>query len=313
MIVYAPNYYNSFKCIADRCTHNCCIGWEIDIDIETYNYYKSVSGEFGKRLRSSIQADVNNPHFILDGKERCPFLNESNLCDIILQLGEDKLCNICTDHPRFRNYFDSRVEMGIGISCEEAARLVLTQKEKTTIVNITDEEAIERHSKEEEAFFNFRNDVFKTIQDRSISVDNRINRLITCYGVKIPQKSYSCWADVFIELEHMDCRWTDDIKNIKILDEFHNFNLKEYDTVFEQLIIYFLYRHMSDGLYDGRINERIAFSIIGYKIIKALAMVHLSKQSVLDVETIVDFARRYSSEIEYSEDNTNALIEIMAV
>ena len=47
-----PNFYNSFHCIADRCKDSCCIGWEIDIDEDTYDYYQQVDGEFGKRLRN---------------------------------------------------------------------------------------------------------------------------------------------------------------------------------------------------------------------------------------------------------------------
>ena len=35
MIESVPNYYDKFKCIADRCKHSCCIGWEIDIDDDT--------------------------------------------------------------------------------------------------------------------------------------------------------------------------------------------------------------------------------------------------------------------------------------
>ena len=34
-----PNYYKKFKCIADKCKHNCCIGWEIDIDNDTLEFY----------------------------------------------------------------------------------------------------------------------------------------------------------------------------------------------------------------------------------------------------------------------------------
>ena len=34
MKLFAPEYYKQFKCIADKCTHSCCIGWEIDIDEE---------------------------------------------------------------------------------------------------------------------------------------------------------------------------------------------------------------------------------------------------------------------------------------
>ena len=50
MKLYAPDYYTKFACIADKCQHSCCIGWEIDIDEETLSYYNSVSGDFGNRL-----------------------------------------------------------------------------------------------------------------------------------------------------------------------------------------------------------------------------------------------------------------------
>ena len=46
MKLYAPSYYKSFKCIADKCRHSCCIGWEIDIDDDTFEYYKTVCEEY---------------------------------------------------------------------------------------------------------------------------------------------------------------------------------------------------------------------------------------------------------------------------
>lgn len=50
MTVTVPSYYKDFKCIANKCRHSCCIGWEIDIDDETFDFYKSVKGDFGKNL-----------------------------------------------------------------------------------------------------------------------------------------------------------------------------------------------------------------------------------------------------------------------
>ncbi|MBP3686664.1 MAG: hypothetical protein J6J21_06505 [Clostridia bacterium] len=46
-----PAFYPEFSCLADRCRHNCCIGWEIDIDPETQNLYDQVDGPLGNRLR----------------------------------------------------------------------------------------------------------------------------------------------------------------------------------------------------------------------------------------------------------------------
>ena len=62
MKLYAPDYYNNFHCIAEKCQHNCCVGWEIDIDKDTFDYYKTVDGDFGKRIASNISA-LPEPHF----------------------------------------------------------------------------------------------------------------------------------------------------------------------------------------------------------------------------------------------------------
>ena len=55
MRIIAPDYYPRFRCIADRCRHSCCIGWEIDIDPDTREKYRHIPGEFGARLNASIE------------------------------------------------------------------------------------------------------------------------------------------------------------------------------------------------------------------------------------------------------------------
>lgn len=119
-----PDYYDRFRCIASRCTDNCCIGWEIGIDPAALADYQSQPGAFGDRLRAAIQPG-DPPSFALSEAGRCPFLNGENLCDIYLHLGEDHLCAICDQHPRFHNWFGAEKESGLGLSCEEAARLIL--------------------------------------------------------------------------------------------------------------------------------------------------------------------------------------------
>ena len=119
-----PSYYKDFRCIAGDCRHSCCIGWEIDVDPDKLQYYLTLPGPLGDRLRANISLE-GDPHFILDDRERCPFLNQNGLCDLILELGQDSLCGICRDHPRFRNELPGRVETGLGLCCEEAARLIL--------------------------------------------------------------------------------------------------------------------------------------------------------------------------------------------
>ena len=159
MKLYAPKYYKRFKCIADKCEHSCCIGWEIDVDADTLKQYKKVKGDFGKRLLENIDLKCDAPHFILGEKERCPFLNERGLCDIIIELGEDSLCDICSDHPRFRNFFSDREELGLGLCCEEACRLILSKEEPTEFISEDDGEDFELFE-DEEILLSVRNELF---------------------------------------------------------------------------------------------------------------------------------------------------------
>lgn len=122
----APDWQSSFRCTADKCTDNCCIGWEIDIDPVSLSRYRKVEGEFGETLRRGILSSPDGACFALTKDERCVFLNEQNLCEIYLHLGEDALCNICTRHPRFFEWYGDIREGGLGMCCEEAARLWLS-------------------------------------------------------------------------------------------------------------------------------------------------------------------------------------------
>ena len=49
-----PDYYYEFKCTSKDCKHNCCIGWEIEIDEITYSVYSEMNNDFGKKIREGI-------------------------------------------------------------------------------------------------------------------------------------------------------------------------------------------------------------------------------------------------------------------
>ena len=86
MKLVAPDYYKEFVCIADRCNHSCCIGWEIDIDEESLERFETLEGDYGPVLRSRIDYEGEVPHFRLGEGERCPFLQENGLCEMILTI-----------------------------------------------------------------------------------------------------------------------------------------------------------------------------------------------------------------------------------
>ena len=126
MLYIRPAFFDKFKCIANKCTDSCCVGWEINIDDETIDVYKNMQTTFGEKIRENIIKNDDATHsFKLCEDERCPFLNKNNLCDIILNCGEDSICYICQEHPRFYNDFFSVTEYGLGLCCEEVCRLLI--------------------------------------------------------------------------------------------------------------------------------------------------------------------------------------------
>ena len=132
MKTIVPHYYKDFKCTASKCTDTCCAGWEIIIDDETYKHYNDTSGEFGERLKSNLTLyEDGEPGFILQNGN-CPFLNKNNLCDIYTELGEESLCYTCKTYPRVIEEYSNLREIGISLSCPEAARLILQDSKPVT-------------------------------------------------------------------------------------------------------------------------------------------------------------------------------------
>lgn len=310
MRIIVPNYYKKFKCIADKCQHNCCIGWEIDIDDDTFGKYKSVQGDFGKRLNENTQLLDGVACFKLGADERCPFLNKNNLCDIILNLSDESLCQICNDHPRFRNFYENTTEIGLGLCCEAAAELIISQNDKVTFEIIDDDGIGEGFTEEENEFIEFRSKLYEILQGRNEPISYRINEFLKLCNANSIEMSKTETADFLLGLERLDSQWTDILTELKVSADICTFSLPSYfNTVAEQLLIYFTYRHLSEFLDDGRISQRALFIVFSYKTIEMLCKLHLSKYGKITHSDIAEYARLYSSEIEYSEENTETILK----
>jgi len=303
MKIIVPDYYTRFRCIAGQCRHNCCIGWEIDIDEDTCQRYRSVDGDFGRRLRENISWG-EEPCFRLGENERCPFLNSDNLCDIIINLGEDALCQICSDHPRFRSCFVSREEMGLGLCCEAAAQLIVDNPHQVKLVTLDDGEPVLPDGDapdNEAAFLSLRDGILATLQDRSLTISRRTASVLSRLGGAMPERSLSVWARIYASLERLDEQWGVMLDKLSAAES-PDSSLPE--VVQEQLLVYFAYRHLSEGLYDGQLAERMAFCVLSVQMISALC-------GVCGLSA-AEAARMYSAEIEYSDENIQKLLDVLS-
>ena len=297
-----PDYYNKFNCIADKCRHNCCIGWEIDIDEETFKLYHSLEDDFGEKIRNNIDGEI--PHFVLTKDERCPFLNDNGLCDIISNYGEDYICDICYLHPRFKNFYSDFTETGLGLCCEEAVRIILSEKEKV-FIEIPNEVLLTETEKE---FLKLRQQIFEILQNRNKSIFERFKTLSEMFDIDFTYDKVELF-NMYLSLERLDEKWTDILNNVKKYDFNESiFKNEDFDIVFEQLSVYFIFRYLNFGIEKRDFKSEVKFSLISCYFLGMLFECFCSDK--FDFEKIVDIVRMYSSEIEYSEENIERIFNI---
>lgn len=124
MLLRKPEFYDSFRCLAGSCPDSCCKEWEITVDPEAAARYLAFPGQLGDRLRRVLVAEDEEYSFTLENG-RCPMWRSDGLCAIQSALGEDALCHTCREFPRLRHDYGNFAELGLELSCPEAARLML--------------------------------------------------------------------------------------------------------------------------------------------------------------------------------------------
>lgn len=184
MKVRVPEYYDRFECIASECTDTCCAGWQVDVDDNSYEYYRTITGEFGDRLHSVMIDGTKGSEgqFRIQPDGRCPFLNECGLCDLYAELGEDALCVTCDQYPRFTAEFGALREKGISLSCKTAAELILESVKEHKFVEFEDRESFPSLNDIDGQLYirlmEARQYAFEIMQKREYSVWERMTVLI---------------------------------------------------------------------------------------------------------------------------------------
>lgn len=311
MKLITPDYYRQFRCIAQDCAHSCCVGWEIDIDPVTYEKYMEIPGELGKRLAESIDLQDGQASFRLTEDERCPFLNKTGLCDIISALGEEELCRICADHPRFRNFFSDRTELGLGLCCHAAGELILSLESKAQLI-VTEYDGIEEAlTAEEKELLDIRTGALALAQNRALPLEARLCQILDMCGARPLQFDPRRWAGIFRGLERLDTSWDCCLDRLWETGGALALPSGKYHIPGEQLLVYFIFRHFPGAIEDGRLPERAAFSALSFYTISALWALEHQASGQLSIRDMAETARLYSGEIEYSDENLNSLLEVL--
>ena len=341
---YHPTYYEAFRCIAGACRDSCCIGWEIDIDPHSVQSYRQVPGALGEKLRRSMAESEEGCSFRLEG-ERCPFLTREGLCQLILELGPQSLCDICREHPRFHQWFGPRRESGLGLCCEAAGRLIFSQEE-TTFVWGDCEEAPEPFEEEEayQALFIAREKALAWLSRRELSFAQRLLSLLTwgeelqealdwedwetlsgaeLYPQPLPpvaqeaaEKAARRLLDFLLEQEPLDPAWPKVLGEIQaqlpqLLDSWQRLCREDarQGGYFRQLSVTLLFRYLSQSLWDGALEEKLHFLALGCAVVALLNGWCSRQLGTFSLEEQVQSAKSFSKELEYAAETQEALAQ----
>ena len=296
MRIFAPGYYKNFKCIADKCTHSCCVGWEIDVDAQTLKKHEESVDDISRELISSVCECDGVKYIRLSDDGRCPFLDSRGLCRIISAKGESYTSHICREHPRFYHKLAGRIEVGIGAVCEEAARLILESDcyyELYPLERDIDGAVTEGIPDA----LSHRNRIFSILRDCSTFTES-LELVCTEYGI---DKGILTGREIMSALSELE-----------LLDESHARMLsfvsyqcpKWAEQRLKRFLAYLIYRHVSVAESEDMIGARVAFSLLLSGILAAYA----GGLEFGDTESLVLGARTVSEEIEYSPDNCDSLI-----
>ena len=297
MKLYAPNYYRDFVCIADKCRHSCCVGWEIDVDDDTSQIYQSLQNSYAGAIRDSLDISEGTPHFRLTEGEKCPHLNDCGLCGIILSLGEEYLCEICREHPRFYHDTPRGKEVGLGMACEEACRLILESDNYQGFVEIGELDGDPEASDFDALPHRAR--LYGILSDRSKPYADRLSEIRNTYGIFPEDLSDNGWRDKLASLEY--------------LNDAHRESFDVYaasatvsaaqEVYLERALAYWIFRHCSAAYDEADFAASLGFALFCERLLASMTA-SLEEPSW---EDFCELARILSEELEYSEDNTEAI------
>ena len=328
-----PDYYKKFSCIADKCPDTCCAGWEIVVDAESLEKYNSLSGTYAQKVRSLISVDSDGDRIFTHNGIRCPFLLDSGLCEMYIELGHDCLCRTCRQFPRHETYFGARKETGISLSCPEAARLIMENSEPIKFETEEIHADIVPTAIDPTLYFTLietRKTAINILQNRKFTVEKRIAAFLELSAEiqsAIRKKQHSeakeiCNKD-FLGTDykigpHSDkkqalAKYFDDFRSLEMLDDSWKTKLDSaeksvaakpdgYEWEYEHLMIYFVFRYLMAAVFDGDLLSKSKFAAVSCIIIR-----HLQAENPDDKSARVTAMQKYSKEVEHSQLNMDKI------
>ena len=192
--IIEPDFYKDFHCIGGQCSFTCCKEWKIAVDPETKKRWRKLSVpetvlESGRVPKHACRSSLDKAHlsqFVMkkDGGEiiellpnmRCPFLEDTELCRLVLDYGEECLSETCHVFPRETHEFADRTERTLVSCCPEIVDRLYALKELHFTKLPYQDRAFLLEGKDK--LFQIRNIMMYWLQDASVSNEVNLKRCL---------------------------------------------------------------------------------------------------------------------------------------
>ena len=192
--IIEPDFYKDFHCIGGQCSFTCCKEWKIAVDPETKKRWRKLSvpetvlesGRVPKHACRSSLDKAQLSQFVMkkDGGEiiellpnmSCPFLEDTELCRLVLDYGEECLSETCHVFPRETHAFADRTERTLVSCCPEIVDRLYALKELHFTKLPYQDRAFLLEGKDK--LFQIRNIMMYWLQDASVSNEVNLKRCL---------------------------------------------------------------------------------------------------------------------------------------
>lgn len=311
MKVYAPSYYNQFRCIASRCPDSCCKGWAVDVDSASAARYRALPGALGDRLRA-VLCDGDNGAYMQIEDSRCPMWRSDSLCRIQAELGHEALCRVCQTFPRLRHDYGDFAELDLELSCPEAARLILTEPAAICMDEEPGGESPDYEPELMELLLRSRAQALALTEELGYSVPELL-AILLLHAHEVQAQIDGAEAFPFSPADALaDARryaatgdqaaFLDFFKDLEILDPSWLQRLEApapspWTELYRPMIRYFLRRWWLQAVSDYDLLSRVKLAVSACLVIHALG------------GNTVETAQAFSKEIENDADNVDAILD----
>ena len=329
MKLYYPNYYRQFSCIAGACPDSCCKDWAVDVDDDAAAYYRSLQGPLGDRLRAVLRDGEGGAYMEIENG-RCPMWRDDGLCRIQAEKGHEALCHVCRTFPRLRHDYGDFAELGLELSCPEAARLILSAPADWCCEEVSSGEAPDYDTEAMEILLRSRSVALEFLQDDSYSVPQQL-AILLLYAHQVQAQldggeeailspaddladairyatggDLALLLDFFKELEILNPLWSDRLNAAVHNPHCHCEPVRTlaWQSVsassaaqYRALIRYFIQRYWLQAVSDYDLISRVKLTVAACLVIHALG------------GDLVQTAQAFSKEIENDPDNVEAILD----